>query len=240
MDNMPLSPELPQEDEFAMTNMSPASFYHAWIFPRNAAYYFSKYAVMESATPEERNLWKKTYARMLKNVCRGNKSRRLLLKNPVNTGRVKEILEMFPDAKFIYLFRNPFPVYSSTLNLYHNMLRFFQVQTISEKDVVTNIFSFYEKLLKKYHSEKHLIPPGQLVEIRFEDLESNPIDQLRHIYKKLGLQGYEKALPGFHAYIKTQAGYRKNRYSLPEEIRTRIARKWDFAFDRYGYKKTGH
>ena len=33
-DNMELSPDLPQEEEFALSNMMPYTYYNFWFFPK--------------------------------------------------------------------------------------------------------------------------------------------------------------------------------------------------------------
>lgn len=45
------------------------------------------------------------------------KDLRLLIKSPVHTARVKLLLELFPDAQFIYIHRHPFDVFKSAVNM---------------------------------------------------------------------------------------------------------------------------
>ncbi|MBC8355082.1 MAG: sulfotransferase [Planctomycetes bacterium] len=41
----------------------------------------------------------------------------LVVKSPTHTGHVRLLLEMFPEAKFVHIHRNPFEVFSSTLKM---------------------------------------------------------------------------------------------------------------------------
>ena len=235
MDNMALSPDVPQEDEFAMANMTDAAFYHAWVFPRNGRLYFHRYALLENISEKERDQWKRTYRKLIRNVTVSGNGRRPILKNPVNTGRIKALLEIFPQAKFIYMIRNPYRVFPSTLNLHKKMLAVSSLQSISDDDITENIFLFYEKLLKKYLSEKQLIPRGNLIEVRFEDLETDPLGQLRRIYHELSLPGFETAESQFRRHIERQENYRKNRYEPDLHSDKQIEIRWKFAFDHWGY-----
>lgn len=237
MDNLPLSADAPQEDEFALTNMTGVSFYNAWMFPRNARYYFNKFGVLEQISTRELDLWKQTYLKLAKKIAMIGGGRRLILKNPVNTGRIAKILEVFPDAKFIYLVRNPRDVFPSTLNLHQKMLQISRLQTVSMEEIKSNVLFFYEKLLKKYLLEKHLIPEGNLVEVRFENLEHDPLSVLQNLYETLGLPDFHKTEPSFRRHIALQSGYRKNQYVLDPFDAKRIQKHWGFALDHWGYER---
>ena len=54
-----------------------------------------------------------------------------LSKNPPHTGHVKALVDLFPNAKFIYLMRNPYTVFEST--------RSFFTQTIAPLKLRTSV-----------------------------------------------------------------------------------------------------
>ena len=60
-DNMELSPDLPQEEEFALSNMMPYTYYNFWFFPKRWAEYCDKYLTFEKISEEERQIFKETY-----------------------------------------------------------------------------------------------------------------------------------------------------------------------------------
>ena len=47
---------------------------------------------------------------------------RLLIKNPVYTARVGLLRVLFPNAKFVHIYRNPYIVFQSMKNFYHTLL----------------------------------------------------------------------------------------------------------------------
>ncbi len=49
-------------------------------------------------------------------LCTNPEARSVLLKNPWDTGNAKQILEWFPEARFIYITRNPIHILNSQLN----------------------------------------------------------------------------------------------------------------------------
>src|SRR5665648_1005332 len=103
------------------------------------------------------------------------KGKRLILKNPANTARIKLLLELYPEAQFIHIYRNPYVVYMSTKHFYNKMVQAFTFQKISDADLEDHILWIYKRMMESYFEEKKLIPKGNLVEIKFENLESEPL-----------------------------------------------------------------
>jgi omega-hydroxy-beta-dihydromenaquinone-9 sulfotransferase len=49
-------------------------------------------------------------------------------------------------------------------------------------------------------------PAGRFHEIRFEELERDPLGQMRRLYKQLDLAGFETLRPGYERYLAPLAG----------------------------------
>ncbi len=178
--------------------------------------------------------WKEAYKTVLRKATFRAGGRRLLLKNPVNTGRISLLLDLFPDAKFIHIYPNPYVVFCSTLHFYQKMLSLIHLQEVSREEIEADIFLFYTALMRKFWAEKALIPRGNFVEVKFEDMEADPLAELRRIYTTLDLPGFADGTP-FRAYIAAQRDYRKNSYPLGEEIIEKVNRHWKFAVEAWGY-----
>lgn len=143
---------------------------------------------------------------------------------------------MFPDAKFIYLIRNPYTVFESTRNFFTNTIQPLKLQDISEKEIVDNIIKVYTDLYFRYQEDKKLIPEGNLIEIKFEDFEQNSLEMTQKIYETLSLPGFEKARPQIEAYINGKKDYKKNKYNYDPETVHIVEENWDFALKDWGYK----
>jgi hypothetical protein len=237
MDDMSFSIDVPQEDEVAVANMTPYSFYHQWSFPRMATQYLERYGMFDGVPDAVVNEWKRVYMEVLRKTTLEMGNRRLVLKNPINTARVKLLLELFPDAKFVHIHRSPYDVFLSTLRLYEKALPAAQLQVVSQAEIESNILHIYEGIMRRFLAERELIPAGNLVEIRFADLEARPLAELRRLYESLQLPGFDAAEPAFAGYVASQAGYRKNRYSLTPEIIDTVNRHFGFALDAWGYPR---
>ena len=89
--------------------------------------------------------------------------------------------------------------------------------------------------MRRFLQDRDCIPPGNLVEVRFEDLERDPLGELRRIYETLGLPGFAQAEPAMRAYVESQRAYQKNRLELSPEDRRAVTEHWAFAFRAFGY-----
>lgn len=238
MDSMPLGARLPQEEEVALSNLSPHSFYVSWYFPRRMRELFQKYALFEGLSASAVDEWKSVYLHLLRKATYHAKGRRLVLKNPVNTGRVGALLDLFPDAKFIHICRNPYDILDSTHRLFRTATDLVGLQSIDDSEIRDNVLSFYSQMMRRFVDERAKIHPDNFAEVRFEELERQPLAEMEKLYRALDLPGWETACPRMERHIAGLTGYKKNRYRLKPEDATAIEEHWAFAFDTWGYPMT--
>lgn len=236
-DNVKIDASSPQEEEQPLTNITYMSGLHSFWFPKNRDY-FTKYNLFEGIQPKELKRWKKTYLFLLKNIALFNDpQKRLLLKNPHNTGRIKTLLELFPDARFIYIHRHPVEVYSSMLGLYEKIVKSQFLQDFSDEEIRDRILFMYKKTLQKYLEHRLEIPDNQLYEIAYSNLEREPMKELRRIYEKLDLGSFSAAEPHFRTYLESVQDFKKNKpLEIQKEMLEQIYSEWEFAFKEWGYE----
>jgi hypothetical protein len=234
MDNMKLSLDYPQEEEFALQNLSCHSFY-PHMFPRNVITSFHKYVLFQGISEKAKTRWKNVYLKILKKATFHMKGKRLLLKNPPNTARIKVLLEIFPQAKFIHVYRNPYLVYASRKHEYKKALQQWGLQKVNDKQMEVDFLYMYQQMMEQFFSEKNYLPQENFIEIKFEDLEANPMKEIKRIYTKLNLPGLTEAEADFQAYIASQKHYRKNKYLLTQEMIETVNQHWQFAIDKWQY-----
>ena len=238
-DSLELKVDQPQEEEFALVNMMPYSFYNFWFFPKNFSEYRDKYLLFDNIGEDERNLFKENLDKLIKTSLHCQKKSIFLSKNPPHTGRIKALLEMYPDAKFIYLVRNPYTVFESTRSFFNNTIKSLQLQDISPEEMEDQILVTYSKLFHKYEQEKSLIPQGNLVEIKFEDFEASPLDVTAEVYGKLSLGGFEDARADMEKYLSAHKGFRKNKYKYSDRTISVVEENWGEAIEKWGYDMAG-
>ncbi len=235
MDDATIGADLPQEEEYAVCAFSPYSSYNSAIFPRNMKLY-NKFVCFDDVSKKAINEWKKAYLYLLKKITLYRDNKRLVLKNPVNTARIKLLLEMFPNAKFVHIYRNPYYVYSSMMKFLSIMIPFFCIQKPpSIEEVEKMMMDLYEQTYRKYFKEKKYIPKENLVELSYEDFIQQPLKELKKIYTELHLDSFDKVVKAFSEYISSQTNVKTTRYEFNGEIREKIYKKWDFAFKELGY-----
>ena len=236
-DNMELAPDLPQEEEFALQNACPYTYYNFWIFPKRMMEYARRFLTFETATEEEKSAFRKAFDRMVRIALWNTGGTQFLSKNPPHTGRIKEILKMYPNAKFIYLVRNPYTVFNSTRSYYSNTIKPLELQHITDEEMQQNILDAYNLLYDAYQQEKHLIPEGNLIEVKFEDFEADAMGMTERIYRELSLPGFEEARPAIEQYVGKKRGYKKNKYNYPQELIDLVNAHWGKTIDDFGYER---
>lgn len=237
IDNIPLSFDGPQEEDVAVASMTPYSYLHSFTFPRQAASFFERYVLFNDLSEQKRAEWTRVYLTILRKATILAEGKRLVLKSPCNSGRIPVLLELFPEAKFIHIYRDPYDVFMSMRFVYQTVLPRSQLQTVGADLIDAHILRFYEQMMQRYLAERALIPPENLVDVRFEDLEAQPLEQVRGVYADLGLSGFDEAERAFRAYLDSVAGYQKNRYELTDEVIAKVNRHWNFAFEEWGYTR---
>lgn len=235
-DNMALSPEFPQEEEFAFGNTCPYSLYNFWYFPDKTFEFYNKYIRFADNNEKVRTGWISSYKKMMRKSLYYHGKKQFISKNPPHTGRIKILLEAFPNAKFIYIYRNPITVFESTKKLITSTIPTLTFQNISETEIEQIIFRLYKEIVGDYEATKHLIPKGNLVEVKFEDFEKDTVGGLKNIYNTLSINGYQNAEKHFIAYANAQKKYQKNTYSFSRQKVEEIKQHWNFSIEQYGYE----
>jgi hypothetical protein len=235
MDNMTWPIDSPQEEEVALCKTMATSFYTQFLFPSKSRQLFRKYVLMDGTSQGAIAEFERKYYRLLQVATIRANGKRLILKNPVNTARIKLLLQLFPDAKFIHIHRSPYDVFGSVKNLHQTLIPLTTLQNLDEDGSEETILTLYEDMMRRYLEERSLIRAGNLIEVRFEDLEKNPLQEIERIYRVLNLPNYEATKPALQAYLDAQKSYQKNQLQLTPEARRKIQQRWQFAFSDFGY-----
>ena len=235
MDNMKVRFDDPGEEEFAVSVLCLRSQLLGWVFPANEKYYDS-YLTFKNVPQKEVEEWKEALHFFLKKVSFINNNRQLLLKSPQNTGRIKAILELYPQAKFIHIHRHPYEVFRSTYKLYRETVANFYLQDIKNYDLTQSILDRYNVMYESFFEERLLLAPEQFIEISFDDLQKNPFETLSRVYNQLQINGFEQFKPKLTAYLEKTKNYQKNKYKeLDKNLQQRIYEAWEKSFVEWNY-----
>ena len=235
MDNMALSFQSPQEDEFAPLLISRLSSYLGVSFPRREDFY-NRYLTFHDATPEEIARWKDAFVWFAKKLTL-KYGRALLMKSPPHTARIRLLLEMFPDAKFVHIHRDPVEVFQSFRHYHDTAMWHTYLQRPDRSAIDEQIIQRYRTLYGAFRSDLPLIPEGRFHEVSFESIEREPMETVRGIYEALSIPDFENAKPKIESYVATLDGYEKNRLAtLEEPMKARLETEWREFYEPWGYR----
>ena len=238
MDDMVWPMDAPQEEEIPLAKVTPYSWYLQFLFPRDAVSTFRRSVLFDGAPRKARDEVKRKYDQILRTAALHAHGRRLLLKNPVNTARIPLLLELYPDARFVFIHRSPYEVFPSTINLHRKILGLTALQSVTNDDIESNVLEIYGHVMRQYLVDREQIPAGRLIEVAYADLDESPQHTVDSIYAGLGLDGHEQASPHVAAYVESQSGYRKNDFDpLSDRTMELIERHWGFTFDEWNYPR---
>jgi hypothetical protein len=234
MDNVALSFQAPQEDEFALLLDCFYSMYLSITFPRNAARY-DRYLTFRDVPRAEIEEWQAAFVGFLRKLT-FKYHKPIVLKSPPHTARLRLLLETFPGARFVHIHRNPYAVYRSFQHYWDTAPWYSYLQEPDLESINNSIRERYTLLYDAFFEERGLIPAGQYHEVGFEELERDPTGQMRQIYDALRLPGFEACLPKLQRYVATLADYRKNDFTeLPADEKSLLAREWRRSFEEWKY-----
>lgn len=243
IDHIPLDMDSPQEQQFAMLGlMSPLST-EFLMFPR--AYPELKQLGFIAECPEAyQKEWKTKLMGYLKKLSYTSGGKQLVLKNPHDTANIPTLLELFPNAKFIFIHRDPWKIYASMVNTFRAVAYHIQWEN-NDYFQLTELFGeiamdVYKDLLRRYLDHRDLIPKGNLVEVGYSDLVADRVGHILDIHERLGIESPASLREDLERYLeeKSQSNYKRNEFDpLTEEKKNEIRQAWGFVFDAFGYSK---
>lgn len=223
---VPVGARLPAEDDFALNNLGGMSILAGRaVLPRRQAF-FNRFHDLDGLSADELSRWRSHQFAFVQKLTLVAGGRRLLLKSPSHTARVRYLQELFPGAKFVHISRSPEVVFRSNLLLARELQRAFALQPPLPEDEQEEIIA-HEYLATEMHylADRPQIPAADLAEVRLQDLTADPLGEMKRIYRELGLpfsRGCEERLLQVAATFGKQV---RNRHpDLTERQKARVAR----------------
>ena len=233
---VPLSFRFPGEEDGAMTtSLNPRGAAWGYFFPKKMNEYFQKYVLFENIPASEIEEWKRAYVFLLKKISLANHNKQLVLKSPPNTARIKLLLSLFPNAKFILIHRNPYEVYASNKRFLKVTNDIYAVGGTNSVDVNTIILDTYSKTMHRYLMEKDLIPHGQLIELPYEDFIKKPVASIRKVYETLHLNEFSYCENKMTSFAALQKKFIKLDHKLPPDERRVASEKLEPFIRHWNY-----
>jgi len=225
----------PMEDEFALMNLGVPSPYLSIMFP-NCGSAYPKYLTLRDLSPEDREAWKSELLQFCKRLALDD-DRRIVIKSPTHTARVRTLLEMFPDAKFVHLSRSPLALYRSTVALWKSLAAEEGLQVVRDNQWFSSfVIDSLRDMYDAYFEDRKLLRDDQLIELRYEDLVADPKGALRTIYERLDLGDFARVEPALDEHLTEVRNYRPNRHTMDDATAELIHAQWAQYFEEFGYE----
>lgn len=233
MDDMSVSFSHPQEDEFALISLGAPSPLLRTAFPNDPPPYL-EFLNMEGVAEEDLTTWKSRLRQFVAMQMHA-KGKGLVLKSPTHTGRLQVLAEMFPNAKFIHITRDPYQLFSSTQRLWAVLDEAQSFQVPREEDLDEYVFTALERMYSGFERQRPAVDPARICDLRYEDLIRDPVGTMERIYSQLDLGDFDRVRPLIERSMQQRKGHKTNRHELAPEIRAEISRRWAGYIQKYGY-----
>ena len=234
VDQVVVRPDSPQEDEIPLGSIAPISFYHGVYFPRHFEHHLERSFFLDHCGDDEITEWEEAFCHFLDKLWLEH-GQRLLIKNPAYSARVPQLRRLFPEARFIHIYRNPHDVFRSTRRFYQTLIEKFAWQTPGTLDLDRIVMDGYRRMMRRIAEDTECLPGDQFAALSFEDLERQPLVEIERLYRELGLGDFARSREAFERYLKTVRGFEKTQ--IPDRIddREMVERQCKDLLERFGY-----
>jgi omega-hydroxy-beta-dihydromenaquinone-9 sulfotransferase len=163
--------------------------------------------------------------------------RHYIAKNPLFSAKIESLLETFPDARIVYLVRNPLEMLPSTVSLFKYMWRLFSRPAHKYPhcdEILAWTKYWYDHPLKVIDRQ----PAQRCMIIRFDDLMQSPDAVFRSIYSRFGYpesDALETLLREAVAEARAHSSSHKYSYEAMGFTREQIVREFAHIFERFGF-----
>lgn len=233
MDAMRVGFDRPQEDEIALALLGAPSSFLSLAFPNRPPQHPGS-PDLGPLSPAERAAWQRTLRWFLAALLVARPGR-LVLKSPQHTFRIRELLELFPQARFVHLVRDPAAVFPSTVHFWSRMAEVHSLQEPTFAGLEENVLTTYAAMHRRLEETRPLVPPERFLEIRYEGLVADPVGTVRSIYDRFAWPGFESLEPALRGSADRGRRYRPNRHCLAPAQARALAARWGDIFRRQGY-----
>src|SRR5262249_41814302 len=162
-------------------------------FPNRPPQY-QEYLDLTGLPAEAVESWKRVLRTFLQHLTYRN-PKRLVLKSPPHMARIKVLLEVFPDARFVHILRRPPVVFPSTMNLWKSLYRTHGLQTPTFDGLEEQVFQTFARMYERLEADRKLVAPERFYELRYEELVRDSMGEMQKIYEHLELGEFEEMRP---------------------------------------------
>jgi hypothetical protein len=163
--------------------------------------------------------------------------RHYMAKNPLFSARIESLLETFPDARILYLVRNPLEMLPSTISLFSYMWRLFSNPPQKYphcNEILAWTKYWYDHPLEVIDRES----PQRCMIVKYDDLMQSPDEVFRSIYSRFGYLESDALESLFREAVttaRTHSSSHEYSYEAMGFTREQIVREFAHIFARFEF-----
>ena len=208
MDIHPMRAVLPEECQLITAwDFRSISFAYSSKVPKYASF-------INNCDYSSAMLWHKRFLQALETTYKPN---HWLLKDPCHIQHIPEIISTYPEAKFVFIHRDPKDTIPSISSLSAHLRAAFS-NVIDKQEIGHNSLSFWSKAIQDFLAQRTLINESNVIDINFNELIVNPINSAETIFKKFKLNFDHQTREKMEVFInnKSQIGKSSHHYKLDD------------------------
>jgi hypothetical protein len=221
MDNVRIGMNEPQEDEYAIYRITDFSPIERLVFPKNSDYFLLDFASFLPENVKERIKWEEQLRSYFRKLYYFH-GKTIVSKNPFNSLRIKELAAIFPKARFVHIVRHPFEVVPSTIHMWKIVIEQNKLNRKGSVPGIEEVTKGLDKVLTTIAKDRTVIPEGNFYEMKFEDLEADPVKEFRKIYSRFQMPFDDALSQKIGSFMNNLKDYRKNEFNLEDEEKEMI------------------
>lgn len=197
--------------------------------------------ILDNEPEDVRHNMMEFYESSLKRFVYGyDKNKTYLVKNVMSSGRFKSILQRFPDAKIIYIARNPYEAVPSMTSMFTVMYDLPPAPAGGPHPAITAWSKLSIDLYKCSKEMRKIMPTDRFIQLKYDDLLQDPQGTVLKVYNQFNWVPSEKFLERLSKEERRNATYTsKHDYSLEQYGLTRqhIYSELGDVMDEFGFAK---
>jgi hypothetical protein len=163
-----------------------------------------------------------------------NPGRQWMLKAPAHMWGIDAILEVFPDARFVWCHRNPQAVVPSINSMNRQIMKMYagDCSHIDSAQMGRSVMEWYAESLERGLASRSRLPAGLFVDCSQRELVEQPMAVVERVYRSFDLDLDERARSALQAHIDAnpKGKHGRHEYDLASYGLTREMIDQRFAF----------
>jgi hypothetical protein len=235
-DNVRWDMDSPQEEDFGMMNMQPHTIYKFFLYPDDFDRIIGEELFTGDLSTGELEKWKSRYNEMISKAMINTGGRRYIGKNPCHITRISLLRQMYPDAKFIFIHRDPCQVIESFYRFILSIFPGVQLQDVPASFTRDKVAALYVKMMNTYFADRDKIPSSDLIEIRMGDFIHDEKGVLEKIYRTFNLGDFSSLVPAIEKYLTENPVPEHEHFEGAPETQVLVRRYASVIAEKLGYK----